>query len=300
MSTATPPFLTLDQRVEYLVRKGYLFGSVSPPAALERMDKINFHYLLGYARNYRMLASMGLVPQDDVLTRVLGVLDRDGEVSVVVFHALRKLEWRLRALLVEHHCKMFPTSACYLNSDHYRILDPEQPPLEALLAKYIRRSREPFLVEHFESGKDIADLPIWAVVDTWSLSGLSRVICESIPVVSPENQDRWLWKQVAGSLGVSATTIIEKLRSMTVLRNLVAHHGRLWMRPSVTPAKIPRFYPASLRNSIQHRSIYGQLLVLAELLGCTADGQVLLSQIDTILAGDASYKRGLTHPMLPS
>lgn len=301
MSTPAPPFLTVEGRIDYLTRKNYLFGSVPTDSARERLAVINFHYLLGYARNYRALASQSLVPQDDVLTRVLAIVDADREVSVSIFHALRKLEWRLRALVVEHHCALYPPTQCFLDSKHFRVFDRDQPPLETMVEKYIRRSREPFLVDHFDNGGEIRDLPVWAVVDTWTFGGLSRVICESVPVIDPDGGPGLsLWKCVAASLGVSAPTIMEKLRAVTVLRNLVAHHGRLWMRPSSNPPKIPTIFPASTRRGVDPRSMYGVFLALSEMLGPRGDGADMLTEIDAILGRDVSYELGIKKPLAKS
>lgn len=296
MTNPAPPYLTLDDRLVYLTRKGYLFGSVPCDEDIARLGRVNFHYLLGYARNYRMLAERGVAPKDDVLHRVLAVVDADRDLSVVVFRALRQLEWRLRALLVEHHCSAFPSNGCYLDRAHYLVFDPSLPSMPDLLARQINRSREPFVVEHLGRGEPTADLPVWAVVDTWSLGALSRMICESGPGIAADGTELRLWKSVAGSLGVSVPTVMEKLKAATVLRNLVAHHSRLWMRPSTDSPKIPPVFPRALVQAIHPKSQYGVLLAVAEMLGPRKgeDGHSFLNEVDALLAADASYKHGIT------
>lgn len=299
MSTP-PPFLSVEARVAYLERKSYLFGSEPTQEARERLNEVNFHYLLGYARNYRMLAAQGSVPTDDVLTRVFSIVDADRELAVVIFDALRQLEWKLRSLTVEHHCAHFPTTGCFLRPGHYRVFDPGQPPVEVLLEKYIRRSREPYLIEHFDDGKAIEDLPLWTVVDTWTFGGLSRFICESGPAPATGGPEVWLWKQIATALSVSVPTIQDKLRAITVLRNLVAHHGRLWMRPHASAVKFPKVFPTSVQRSIQPRSTYMLLLAVAEMLGPRDAGNAFLDRIDAILDRDTAYALGIKTPIAKS
>jgi hypothetical protein len=298
LSATVPPFLPLDERIGYLTRKKYLFGSVPSETARERLGRINFHYFLGYARNYRLLGTSGLVPTDDALDRVFAVIDADRAVAVAVFRALGKLEWNLRALLVQHHCAMFTPSTCYLDPAHYIVLDPGLPPLETLLTRDICRSREPFVVEHFGRGGQAGELPVWAVVDTWSFGVLSRVICESVPVPSQDGEsEHRLWKEVAGSLGVSASTVVGTLKAMSVLRNLVAHHARLWMRPTACTPKIPKAFPAHVRHNVDPKSMYGALLALAEMLGRLGEGGDFLNEVDEILAGNAAFKLGIANPV---
>ncbi|MGC3995158.1 MAG: Abi family protein [Propionicimonas sp.] len=298
MSTPARPFLTLDERVDYLRRKNYLFDSIPSERAQERLAGVNFHYLLGYARNYRLLGSTGRVPTDDALDRVFDIVDADRELAISVFRGLRMLEWKLRALFVEHHCALFSPDACYLKANHYRVFKADLPPLAGILEKHIRRSREPYLVEHFANSDDAGALPVWAVVDTWSFGALSRVICETVPATCARQSDeRRLWKEVATSLGVSATTVMGKLEAMTVLRNLVAHHSRLWMRPTAYTPKIPKVFPESLRSSVQPKSMYGAFLTLAEMLGPRDEGRALLAEIDKILSDNAAFRLGITHPI---
>lgn len=296
LNTVVPPYLTLDDRLDYLARKNYLFGSVASAEDVEQMGRMNFHYFLGYARNYRMLAEQGAVPKDDALHHMLAIVDADRELAAIVFGALRQLEWRLRALFVEHHCSVFPSSGCYLDPKHYLVFDPTLPPVPDLLAKNISRSREPFVVEHLDRGQPAADLPVWAVVDTWSFSALSRVICEAGPGAALDGTEVRLWKSVAGSLGVAVPTVMEKLKAATGLRNLVAHHSRLWMRPSTDSRKIPTVFPKSLIRSIHPKSQYGVFLAVAEMLGPRQgeDGHAFLTKVDAVLETDPSFKCGIT------
>lgn len=120
------------------------------------MGRVNFHYLLGYARNYRMLSDQGAVPADDLLHRLLAIVDADPvlrHLSVVVFRALRQLEWHLRALLDEHHRSVFPSDGSYHDHTHYKVPDTTLPRVPDLLTKHITRSRGPFVVEHLGTGR---------------------------------------------------------------------------------------------------------------------------------------------------
>ena len=299
--TTPKPFLTLDERLEYLSRKNYLFDSETTDDDRSRLATLNFHYFLGYARNYRHLASIAQVPTDDVLARVLRLVELDRALSVVLFDGLRRLEWKLRACLVDQHCGLFPTTTCYLDVAHYRVFNPRLPELHTSLRKHIERSREPFVAAHLAQGLPTADLPIWAVVDTWTFSDLSRVVSETAPVVDQSTgEERRLSKGIAGALGVSASTIISNLEAISVLRNLVAHHSRLWMRPATIKPQIPKVYPAHVRRGVDPESLYGVFLALAELLGHRLDGQEFLRKVDAIVDSNPAYKLGITRPVSKS
>lgn len=50
-----PPFLTLDEQVDYLYRKDYFAPNSFLEEDIARLKSMNFHYFLGYARNFREL-----------------------------------------------------------------------------------------------------------------------------------------------------------------------------------------------------------------------------------------------------
>ena len=51
-----PPFLTVEQRVDYLYDRNYFERGSVTDEHTRRLSGLNFHYFLGYARNYRALA----------------------------------------------------------------------------------------------------------------------------------------------------------------------------------------------------------------------------------------------------
>src|SRR5690606_37365320 len=130
---------------------------------------------------------------------------------------------------------------CFLDPEHFVVMDSQAPPIEVLLRAQIARSREPFVLGAFESyarGQGRAwhgsptrmtederlaamrSLPIWAVVDGWTIGLLGRVITETKPV-DVDGQPRWLWKRVAADFSVSNSVFQTQLSSLVVLRNLV-------------------------------------------------------------------------------
>lgn len=90
-------------------------------------------------------------------------------------------------------------------------------------------------------------------------------------------------------------TAMEKLKAATVLRNLVAHHSRLWMRPCADSPKIPKAFPAALRHKIHPKSQYGVFMAVAEMLGLSgaAEGKQFLGEVDAILNADDAFKHGI-------
>lgn len=310
------PYLTPEQRADYLVRRGYIEAGELSDEAKSFLGRTNFHYFLGYARNFRKLRREGLIDGDDRIDRVIQMVQLDHEVSTRLFAALRTLEWRLRSALVDHHCQLYPPAGCFLKPDHFTVMNLEAQPVEIVLREQIARSREPFVLGVFEAYETangrpwlesprrmtdahrlaaMQELPIWAAVDGWTLGLLGRVVTETKPAVVNEEQ-RWLWKDVAGTFSVSNQLFQTQLNSLIVLRNFVAHHSRLWMRPTTASPKKPKVYEKALRDA-DAKSMYVLWLTLASFLRAGGGDRALIDELDALIASDPLYELGVKRPL---
>ena len=112
--------------------------------------------------------------------------------------------------------------------------------------------------------------PIWAVVETMSLGTLSRWF-KSTKATAVKNE-------VARSFGMPKIEIFEQvLHALTPIRNICAHHGRLWNRRLILQLpNIKRLIHEMVIETVPStsgtpqkqaaRQVYNYLLVLAHLM----------------------------------
>lgn len=97
-------------------------------------------------------------------------------------------------------------------------------------AQLVARSREDF-VKHYHE-KHGPDLPIWVAVEVWDFGTMSQLFA----MMKVADQQR-----IAAKYGVGDWKVFQSwLRSLSYLRNLVAHHSRLWNRNVVEQPKLPK------------------------------------------------------------
>jgi len=93
----------------------------------------------------------------------------------------------------------------------------------------VDRSKEDF-VKHYRQ-KYGQDLPIWVAIETWDFGAMSQLyaimkVPDKTKIASKYDTD---WK------------VFESwLRSLNYLRNLVAHHSRVWNRNVIDQPKLPK------------------------------------------------------------
>jgi abortive infection bacteriophage resistance protein len=102
--------------------------------------------------------------------------------------------------------------------------------------------------------------PIWALAEETSFGQLSRLY---------SNLERPYRKSIASQFGLDESICTSWFRSLATLRNICAHHGRLWNAELfVDRPKKAKAYKADLYNNV---SLYSRVVII----------RVLMSNIDS-------------------
>lgn len=153
--------------------------------------------------------------------QVLSLYTFDRQLRLLVMEAIERIETAIRthwahSLATRHgpHAHMDANlfkSPWQHASDIARMAADLQDSRETFIAHYRKRYSEPYLP------------PIWAVVETLTLGALSRWF--------KATQSTDAKREVAKSLGMPTIEVLEQvLHALTPVRNVCAHHGRLWNR----------------------------------------------------------------------
>lgn len=119
------------------------------------------------------------------------------------------------------------------------------------------RSRELF-VKHFRyKYTEYPNLPIWAATEVMSFGGLSRM------VAALHKHDR---QAIALEYDVSAKVLSSATHHFAYVRNLCAHHSRLWDRVWSIKPELPRNPDWSPPNVLTNERLYSTLLLMRKLL----------------------------------
>lgn len=306
-----PPYLSIDEKLKYLDERHYFPLGTITDADKARLDAINFHYFIGYARNFRYLHDNNAIHVPKTASEVFNIMDRDAEMSAYIFSGVRAVEFRLR----HHFVDALSSSACpyddYLNPTNYQSFDRDYTPQRLVdgLLRDILNYREAYVVNHLkhrcsstglknppkmvdDSNRQsvlamVDGLPLWSVIDSFTLGHLNRAIMTFRP---PKSNDL-PWKEVARSLNFNETRFDVASKSVLFLRNLTAHHNRLWMRPtSDTPTKSGLF--RKRMNDAHPRSMVVAFYTLASMHGL-ADARPFAKGFEQILRSDPTYATGI-------
>lgn len=252
------PWRSFEQQIEQLADRG-LADAASYRTELET---IGYYRLSGYWYTFRKIDTgtgkrLDEFFDDASMAQVIELYRFDQRLRRAVWAAVTDVELALRVQVGYELGRIDP----YV---HLRpeLLDPtasvtEYDKFAGEVGKLQIRSREDF-VAHFKREYD-GRLPVWVVTEIMQLGQLVRLF-EFAPYDSR--------MAIAARVGTRTDEYRSWLKALNILRNIVAHHGRLWNRS------------IGMKPMLKHRSsdpllshargtedrVYGVLAVLAFLL----------------------------------
>lgn len=215
----TKPWLSIDDQIARIVSRGMSDAGEHRSA----FEQIGYYRLSGYWYPFRRLAVDGsrlddFFPEAN-FEHVLALYDFDSRLRGAVWHGVGTVELAMRARAAYALGEVDP----YVHLDR-RLLDPSVPEhkyarFAADLKKLQGSSREDFVV-HFHEKYD-GRLPVWSVTEIMQFGQLARLY---------EFSPYPVRVTIANSFGARADELGSWLRALNIVRNVTAHHGRLWNR----------------------------------------------------------------------
>ena len=131
------------------------------------------------------------------------------------------------------------------------------------LTEEVNRSEEAF-IRHLRVTYTEALPPVWAVCEVMSLGLLSRWYNNLGPMPTR--------RAIANVYEVDEQVLESWLRHLSLVRNICAHHSRLWNREFTITPQIPRKRPPSLAAQCRpgSRTLYNSLVILLYLMDTVA------------------------------
>ncbi len=252
----TKPPLTFPEQADLLLSRGL---QADRDDLIQKLQVVNYYRLSGYLYPFRE-------PDDTyrpgtTLEIVWSRYTFDRQLRLMVMDAIEWIEVAIRTQLAYHFAHshdpfsyLNPAKLPGLKTDEYDKWLKE-------LREEILRSKEPF-VTHFREkyGDSHSDLPIWMVAEVMSFGKVLTMFRG----VSPDLQ-----KKIASEYSIPDEVMRSWLLALNTIRNICAHHGRLWNRELGNKPKMPniRKYPEWHQPvAIGNNRIFGILTILHYLL----------------------------------
>ncbi|MFK4299067.1 abortive infection bacteriophage resistance protein [Arthrobacter sp. GAS37] len=224
------PPMTLDELVGRLSERGLRIPDASRAARYLR--HIGYYRLSPYTIPFQQGRPDHLFREETAFDDVLDLYVFDRALRLLVMDALERVEVAVRAALTDHMSTAYGDPHWYVDPARFQHRDRHAGLLRIVRDTCAERLRgspdagEDSLVhrsalEHYLTTYGSPDLPpSWLMVETLTIGQLTSVY-RNLGLRSDRTA-------VARSIGLTAPVLESWLQSYVRLRNICAHHGRLW------------------------------------------------------------------------
>ncbi len=249
MKYSKPP-LTFSQQVELFKTRGLVIKDESE--AVDVLKNINYYRLSAYFPPFQ--SSRDVFITGTTFADVMTLYEFDRQLRALLFEGLERNEVTIRTQLAYNLAHKYGPWAYLNHKNFYRYFDHFN--WLKRVRKNINKSHEIF-IKHYRS-KYISekDLPVWMVCEVISFGQISQLFCG-------------LWKQdkqiiAREHFGIDQVLLISWLHTIVYIRNLCAHHSRVWNRTLSISPKVPN--KISEWQGVNNTKIFAVFLIIRKLM----------------------------------
>lgn len=210
--------LTFDEQIGLLVGRGM---TGDRDLMRTRLAAVNYYRLSGYWHPFRNPDDTFKPGTTFDLVWNRYVFDR--RLRLLVMDAIERFEVAMRTQLAHHHAIHHGPFAYALDpTSRPKIARKDFAEFYAKILEELSRSKEPFVSHFYKKYGDSHDVPpIWEAVEVMSFGNV---------VTLYKNTTHKVKQDVATVFGVPDTVLESWLLTLNTVRNICAHHARLWNR----------------------------------------------------------------------
>lgn len=253
------PAITVNDQLRQIKRRG--MGISSHAEAKHYLRSVGYYRLEGYWWTMQRDAVRHLFRRGSSFTQVIERYNFDRELRLMALNMIERVEIGVRTQLIYHLSLSygpfwFEDGTLKKNTGHHRRNLHR-------LEKEVRRSQEKFIVEHRRKyHRDTRNPPSWKSLEVISLGLLSKMY-RNLADGLPEKAT------ITNNLGLPTPNMLENwLHAIALLRNVCAHHCRLFERSMEIWPTLPTRLPGDWMNAagVNPKSAYAHLCCLQYLL----------------------------------
>ncbi|MGY2033551.1 Abi family protein [Nocardia gipuzkoensis] len=298
MSTATPrphkPFLPIPDQITLLTRRGM---TIDPTDDAERWLKaIGYYRLSGYIYPFRApdpadpAVRLDSYVPGTTFQEVVGLYEFDRHLKTLMLSALERIEVALRsqvAYTLGRHGAMAYKAPGVFRPQFCQSGDHNEWLAKALQRVARAKKSDHFVKHHMDAYH--GELPIWAITDVLDFSDVSKLFAG---MTRADQQSIASWfsiprppRQRSRSSSNPGTPLTNFLLRLTIVRNICAHHSRLWNR-KLAPTSVKVLSAAPEFQGLpsdQFEDMYGTICLTAFLLNTTSPGHTWTNKVGQLV-----------------
>lgn len=244
------PPLSLEAQLERLGSRGLIIQDKK--IARHYLTYISYYRFCGYAIEFEDEPINGekRYRPETTFEQILDCYIFDRKLRLLVIDAIERIEIALRTVMINELALKYDDAHWYLNKNlflskfnHDELMQAikKETQYKAPDGSVQHKKRERFIQHYFDKYPN-PELPaVWMVAEVLSLGTWSMIFAN---LIDRENQ-----KIICKHFGINYVVMSSWLHTLTYLRNLCAHHSKLWSRNFTLKPLIANNYRKQLENN---------------------------------------------------
>lgn len=224
---------SIVNQINLLKQRGMLFKEEE--VAHHFLENISYYRLKGYWWDMQSDYILHTLKPNTYFEDIIDRYTFDRHLRLILFDAIERIEIALRTKMI-YHLSMAYGALWYLNPNLFETTPlPSDPNITIYqntileLKKEFFRSQEIFIKDHRRRYPN-QDADAWKIMEVASMGTLSKLY-KNLKHQLPEKS------MIANKMGLNLHSELSSwLEAITYVRNIIAHHSRLWSRNMV---KVP-------------------------------------------------------------
>ena len=249
MKKSYQPPISIDKQIENLVSLGLEIKDTS--YAKDVLNRISYYRLI---KAYSItLKEDGRYIEGTTFENIVELYLFDMEFRHILFSLIEHIEVYLRAVITNYYSLEYGNFG-YKNLNNYGKNNYQKNTLDELEREINRNRKSPF-IRNFKDNYEGGEIPLYAAIEVASFGTLSKMY------KNMKNDDK---KAISTTFGVDYVYLESWIENLAYVRNICAHHGRLY---GSKLTKTPKLYKEYLKKGVSNNTIFASILdlkVLAE------------------------------------
>lgn len=284
----TKPSKTFQEQLDLLEARGMVI--THRESAIHYLKHPNYYRLRGYWLPLEADLKSHQFKPGITFEDVLNLYIFDRELRLLLIDAIERIEVSLRSQWAYHLAHQHGAHA-YLEPALSKNNHWHESNL-ASLNKELKRSDEVFVGHYNSTYTQPNTPPIWAVCEVMSLGLLSRWIKSLKPADTRA--------AIAGTYKLSDKVLESFIEHLAYIRNVCAHHSRLWNRRMTKTMELPRTKPQGLHQNFnlgQDRKLYNTLVMITYFMDLISPNHHWKTRLKALINNHAIDTKAMGFPI---
>ena len=259
------PSMTINEQISNLKEKGLVIKNED--YARNILSDISYFRLIK-AYSLGLKEKNGKYYEGIEFEHIVALYLFNANLRQILFPQVERIEVNARCRISNYVSEKYGVMG-YLNKENFADEEYYNQFMDDVASELSRNARAPF-VKNYRENYDGGQLPFYALVEICSFGTLSKFY------KNMKNEDK---KLIAKSYNVGYTYFESWLESISYVRNICAHYGRLY---NAIIVKKPMIYKQYADMNISNNRLFSVLLCMRELLKGSDQWNAFVDELDML------------------